>query len=341
MAQPHVLVLGCGSIGQRHLRAFAATERCRLSACDSRPEVLAPLAEELAVARYADWREALADRSITAVVIATPAPSHVPLAQEILSRGRHVLIEKPLALSLDGIEALVQTRDRAGRYAGIAYVQRFNPVVEAIRHFVRAGTWGPPLQAALAVGQHFPTFRPAYREIYYRDRAQGGGCINDALTHTLDGLGWILGPASRVYCEAEHQALEGVSVEDTVNLTARHGPTMVSIAHNQFQAPNEARWDFHFARGSVRAELRRYRWGTFAHGDTDWTWHDLPPPGRDGQFLAQANAFLDSCDGAPSPVACSLDEGIQTLRFTLAALRSAATGVPVSVNALGSPFVRS
>lgn len=332
MPEHHVLVVGCGSIGQRHVRAFAAGRRCRVSVCDNRPEAFAPLVAELGVAGFTDWRRALDEPSVTAVVVATPAPSHVSLAREILAGGRHVLIEKPLALTVEGLDGLLEARKTAGLHAAVAYVQRFNPVIGAVRDFVHAGSWGPVLHAALAGGQHFPTLRPAYREIYYRDRAQGGGCIHDALTHTIDGIGWILGPASRVYCDAAHQALEGVTVEDTVNIVARHGRAMVSMAHNQFQAPNEARWDLHFAGGSARVELRRSRWGLYPVGGDEWTWTDVPHPGRDGLFLAQANAFLDGCEGRPSAQACTLEEAVQTLRFTLASLHSLDSGSHVDLN---------
>jgi len=333
MPSHHVLIIGCGSIGYRHARAFIASKRCRVTLCDMRQDLLHTAAKELDVPATADWSAALADSSIDAVVVATPAPTHVSLGREALSRGRHVLIEKPLSLNLEGMEALLSARAGNGRFAAVAYVQRLNPVVIAVRDFLRGLSWGPVLQASLSSGQHFPTFRPAYREIYYRDRAQGGGCIQDGLTHSVDAIEWILGPTTRVYCDAAHQALEGVSVEDTVNVTARNGATLVSYSSNQFQAPNEARWDFHTAAGSVRVEQRQFRWGTFALGAADWNWNTLPSPGRDGLFQAQANAFLDGCEGKTVSL-CSLEEGMQAVRFNLAAFRSLATGGSVDPQSL-------
>jgi predicted dehydrogenase len=119
-------------------------------------------------------------------------------------------------------------------------------------------------------------------------------------------------------------------VEDTVHITARHGGVLASYALNQFQAPNENVIQFNAAGGSVRIELHRQRWGKFAAGAADWTWHDTPVPDRDSHFIAQANAFLDQIEGQPAKL-CSLEDAAQTLRFNLAALSSAETGTRVEV----------
>ncbi|MFM9030673.1 MAG: hypothetical protein ACKOTF_08325, partial [Opitutaceae bacterium] len=140
----------------------------------------------------------------------------------------------------------------------------------------------------------------------------------------------VIGPADRLTCDCARQVLEGVNVEDTVHITARHGSVLANYALNQFQAPNENVVQFNAAGGSVRIELHRQRWGTFAAGASDWTWRDAPVPERDSHFIAQANAFLDQIEGYPAKL-CSLEDAAQTLRFNLAALASAETGTRVEV----------
>ncbi|MBL9214845.1 MAG: Gfo/Idh/MocA family oxidoreductase [Opitutaceae bacterium] len=326
----HILIIGCGSIGERHLRTFLATKRARITACDNRPAIRQQMTEKYGVPAVADWQAALADPSITGAVIAMPAPLHVPAAIKLLDSGRHVLIEKPLALDLTGTDQLIEARNRSRRHAVVAYVYHTIPSVKAAREFLLSPNcpFGPIKHVAVSNGQHFPTYRPAYREIYYRDHAQGGGAIQDALTHLANAVEWVLGPTKRVYCDADHQVLEGVTVEDTVNVAARNGGAMVNYALTQFQAPNESRIDFHCDTGSVRVEVHNQRWGTIKRGDSDWTWHAAPVAERDTLFIAQANAFLDGCEGRPQDL-CSLEEGIQTLRFNIAALKSWRTGQAV------------
>lgn len=318
---PRCLVIGCGSIGERHVRTFLATDRAGIVACDPRPKIRERMKETYGVAAVADWQEALRDSTLYGVVIATPAPLHIPMAIAALGQGRHVLIEKPLALNLTDTAALVAAQRRAEKFVAVAYIHHCQPSLQAAREVIRSGRFGPVRHATISTGHHFPTARPAYREIYYRDHAQGGGAIQDALTHMANCVEWILGPTERVFCDASHQVLEGVEVEDTVNVAARNAGALVTYSLNQFQAPTESRLDFHAEGGSVRVELQANRWGTMARGAADWTWHTLPVAERDRSFVAQAHAFLDGCEGRPHPL-CSLEEGIQTLRFNLAALRS-------------------
>ncbi len=326
----HILVIGCGSIGERHVRTFLATGRTAVIACDNRPQIRQQMTERYGVESVADWTAALANPAVTGVVVATPAPLHVPNALRCLASGRHVLIEKPLSLDLAGVDQLVAARDAAQRFAAVGYVLHFIPGLQHARQFLNAGSFGPVRHAAVNTGQHFPHFRPAYREIYYRDPAQGGGAIQDSLTHMANAIEWIVGPTSRVFCDAAHQVLEGVTVEDTVNIAARNAGALVSYALTQFQAPNETRWDFHAETGSVRVELDTQRWGVMALGEKEWRWHAAPIADRDQLFVAQANAFLDGCEGKAN-LLCTLEEGIRTLRFNLAALQSWGENRPISL----------
>jgi predicted dehydrogenase len=311
------------------VRTFLATKRCDVTACDNRPAIRQQIAERYGVVCGEDWAGLIAKPEISGVVIATPAPMHVDMATRCLRAGRDVLIEKPLSLTLDRIDGLLAERDRARRFAAVAYVLHFVPALQAARSFLATSPFGAIRHVAVNTGQHFPTFRPAYREIYYRDHAQGGGAIQDALTHMANAIEWVVGPTTRVFCDASHQVLEGVDVEDTVNVAARNGDVMVSYAMNQFQAPNETRWDFHAEQGSVRVELNNQRWGQMRRGETDWTWTAAPVRERDDMFIAQANAFLDGCEGKPQ-VLCTVEEARQTLRFNLAALQSWRENRPIS-----------
>jgi predicted dehydrogenase len=204
------------------------------------------------------------------------------------------------------------------------------PWVANAREFLKQGELGKVLLVSSRSGQHFPTFRPAYRDIYYTRHELGGGAIQDALTHLVNAVEWLIGPCTRVYCDAAHQALEGVTVEDTVNVTSRHGQVLVSFAMTQFQTPNENTLLIHCENGSVKIETNHQRWGVMQRGDTDWTWHQTPPQERDDMFIAQANAFLDGVEGRDTPL-CTFEEAVQTLKFNQAALRSAATGAAIEI----------
>ncbi len=333
------LIIGCGSIGERHLRCFQATGRTTVTACDANPALLEAMATTYEVPTVADWKGAIQQGGFDAAVICTPAHLHVPMATEILLRGMHVLIEKPLSQSLTGVAELSRARDTAGRQAVVAYVMHVNPLLNAAREFLESGEFGPVKHATSTSGQYFPGGRPAhavhYSKTYYRDRKTGGGAIQDALTHTANWMESVLGPTDSVLCDCAHQVLPEVTVEDTVNLSARHGDVMVNYTINQFQAPNESTLQFNTATGSVKIEFHNRRWGTFRLGDSDWSWRNVPSGDRDAPFVSQANRFLDLLEGKPAGL-CSLDAAIHTLRFNLAALASADTGARVHCAALSA-----
>lgn len=321
---PHrVLIVGVGSIGERHLRCFQATGRAEVALVEISDPVRNDVAHRYGVrAAFADLDAALADRPDVAVV-ATPAHVHIPLAIRLAEGGTHLLIEKPLSTNLEGLDRLGTVVWQKQLAVAVAYVYRFHPVLVAMRQVLHAGRIGRPVELIAVGGQHFPTYRPAYRQTYYVDRRTGGGAIQDALTHLINAGEWLVGPVDRLVADAAHQVLEGVTVEDTVHVLARHRYVLASYSLNQHQAPNELTLTVVCEGGALRAEFHadRWRWMIEAGG----TWHDetVAPVERDSLFITQANAFLDAVEGK-STVRCSLAEGAQSLRANLAALASVA-----------------
>lgn len=317
-----VLVVGVGSIGERHLRCFLGTGRCAVSFVEVNAELRRSVAERYPTAvAHADLDAALTELPDSAV-IATPAPLHVALATRLTEAGVHVLIEKPLSTSLLGIDRLRQVVQQRRTVAAVAYVYRVHPALTALHEALAAGRFGKPVELVAVCGQHFPTYRPAYRTIYYTDRAQGGGAIQDALTHLLNAGEWLVGPIDRLLADAAHQVLDGVDVEDTVHVLTRQAGVLGCYCLNQHQAPNEMNLTVVCERGTVRCEFHRQRWRWMARPEEAWQDQAVGPLERDTLFIAQAHRFLDAVEGKAAPP-CSLDDGIQSLRVNLAALASA------------------
>jgi len=324
----HVLVVGVGSIGERHVRCFLATGRTRVSICEINPTLRAEVAGRYSIEQHCSGLDEALAQAPTAAVVAVPAHRHMPVAQQAAEAGLDLLIEKPLSVALEGTDRLRQTVARQGRVAAVAYVYRAHPALAAMKRAIGSGRWGAPVELVAVAGQHFPTYRPAYREIYYRDRATGGGAIQDALTHLLNAGEWLVGPVDRVVADAAHQVLPGVEVEDTVHLLARQGTVLASYALNQHQGPNENSITVVCQRGTVRFEYHRHRWQWMTDGD----WQSQPSVGmeRDTLFIRQAESFLDAIEQRAGPL-CNLDEGLQTLRVNLASLESVGQGQWVNV----------
>jgi predicted dehydrogenase len=318
---PQLLVVGGGSIGERHVRCFQQTQRVEVALCETNPQVRAAVAERCGLRKTFDNFAAAVDSRPDVAVICTPAHLHIAMATQLLAAGVPVLIEKPLSTALDGTEELLALAQSAQTTAGVAYVYRAHPALQAMRQALQSGRFGSAVQVVAVFGQHFPFYRPAYREIYYRDRATGGGAIQDALTHVVNAAEWLVGPVTELIADAAHLVLDGVTVEDTVHLIARHAQILGSYSLNQHQPANEGTLTVICERGMVRYEAHGGRWLWADHPTEPWQVEPMVPLERDELFRRQADAFLDAVAGATPPL-CNLKEGLQTLRVNLAALRS-------------------
>ncbi len=326
MDKHRILVVGTGSIGVRHVRCMLATGRAEVGVCEPSDERRREVASQhRLLADYAELGDALA-QPWDAAVLAVPAPLHVPLAQRLADQGIGVLIEKPLAVEERGIAQLIESAEARGVAASVAYVYRAHPAVQAARQALLDGRFGRPLQLVVVSGQPFQHLRPAYRDIYYAHRDQGGGAIQDGLTHSFNVCEWLVGPITRIAVDAEHLALEGIEVEDTVNVLARHADRVLACyAVNHHQAPNESSITLVCERGTVRLEIKDNRWSWM--DQPAGTWHEQATPldSHDDWFTRQEQHFLDQIEGTCPPL-CSLHEGWQTLRVNRAALASADHG---------------
>jgi len=318
----NVLIVVGGSIGERHLRCFGQVGAEHISLCDSSDAIRQQLAKRYKIASAFSAVDDATRHTWDAVVICTPAHLHVEHALALLPTTRAMLIEKPLATTLDALPDLFEAaKDKP---VGVAYVMRGHPAVGCVKKLLSDGRIGALLQVTYTGGQHFPTYRPAYRDIYYARRETGGGAVQDAATHMFDLVQYLVGRFNSVYCDHGHQALEGVDVEDTVHLIARanEGRVMVSLALNQFMAPNESVLQLNGDRGSLRLHLHEHRYAILNHGESRWQWSETLVEDRDDLFRLQAETLLAAARGEGS-MRCSLDDARHTLRINLAALESA------------------
>ncbi len=316
-----ILVIGCGSIGERHIRCFQKTGRTEVSAFDLNRELLDAVTARYAVPAVESVESALADPRLDIVLIASPAHTHVPLAIAAARAGKNLLIEKPLSISTDDHDTLLQAITENQCIAAMAYVYRFMPVFKQLKRWLEQNDLGDPKLAVLKGGQPFDEKRPGYEKSYFTRHETGGGVIQDGLTHYTDLLSWFIGPCTSLVADAAHCRLPHVEVEDTVTLLARHGEVLSTIHLNLWQAPSDFTFEIHFDKGSIKAELHRNSWSTHFKGERDWTTRNLPPMERDDPYIAQANGFLDILEVIPAPCA-SVNAGIRAVQVCKAALQT-------------------
>jgi predicted dehydrogenase len=230
MKQIGVAIVGTGWCGGIRAQACAANPWVEgLYLAEIRPERLAEVARATGARKaVADYRDLLAMDEIHAVYIsATPETTHFPMARDWLAAGKHVFLEKPIALELGEADELIALARDQGLKFTIGYSQRFNPKFAYVRRCIRDGTIGRPVSAL--VSRHIT--RSLGKKISGRVKLSPAAMES---THDLDFLFWCLEPAKpvRVYSQANYGVMKetsGAPIADTqwINVTMDSGLSFV------------------------------------------------------------------------------------------------------------------
>jgi predicted dehydrogenase len=334
-----VLVVGLGSVGQRHaanLRTLCGGE-LELTTFRVRGEQLVigvdgttrpgdPL-EEFGIAAFADLDRALEDGP-DAVIVANPPASHLPVALAAARAGCHLLIEKPLSHSEEGVDELVRTVEDQGLTCLVGYQLRFHPGFRHLAGLVGSGAIGRVLSAHFDFGEHVAGWHP------WEDFRKGvfvgpGGGVLLAQIHDLDIVYALFGLPQRIFAAGGARSSLDLDVEDTVDLVLECGQVAVHIHQDVVQRPPVRRYDVVGEDGKASWD---YLGGALRLTRPDGTvettsFANMP---RNDLFLDELRHFMACIEGRERPLVGAVD-GAASLRIALAARRSLATGEPVSL----------
>ncbi len=192
-------ILGAGFMGATHARVYARQPGAQVAGVWSRdPRRAATLAAEVGARTYTSAEALLTDPAIDAVSVTLPTHLHAGYTVAALEMGKHVLVEKPMALTLDQCDAMMLAHAHAGRVLMVAHVLRFWPEYVAVHDYVRDGVLGAPLSitAYRLLGQSAPGG-------WYEDPEQSGGAVLDLHIHDLDACNWFFGEPHTVYARGQ------------------------------------------------------------------------------------------------------------------------------------------
>jgi UDP-N-acetyl-2-amino-2-deoxyglucuronate dehydrogenase len=216
----NIAIVGCGRIARRHADLLGRRQiaGARLVAvCDRHPERVQSFARQHGVPGFASLDQMLAMTGIDVVSVLTPSGQHAEHAVAVARSGRHVVVEKPMALTLADADAMVQACDAAGVSLFVVKQNRFNvPVVKA-REALDAGRFGRLVLGTVRV-------RWCRKQDYYDQAdwrgtwAQDGGVLANQASHHVDMLRWFMGPVRRVHARGI-TALVDIEAEDTAVAT--------------------------------------------------------------------------------------------------------------------------
>jgi predicted dehydrogenase len=206
-------IIGCGRIAPKHAESIMALEEAELVAvCDIIPERVRDFAEKYSAVPYEDYRRLLERKDLDIVTIATSSDLHAEIGCAAAQAGKHVMVEKPMAMNLRSADQLIAACRESGVKLAVIHQNRFNKSVKLLRKALEDGRFGK-----LTHGQ--ATIRWNRDDNYYAQapwrgtKLKDGGVLMNQSIHNIDLLQWMFGPVDSVFGYTETN-LRHIEMED-------------------------------------------------------------------------------------------------------------------------------
>ncbi len=323
-----ILVIGCGSIGRRHVQNLRELGVDDLVLYDPDRERSESVARELQV-RWVRTLDHGYQEQPDAALICAPTSLHLELATKALEHDCHLFIEKPISHSMAGVDEFLEEVESRKRVLLVGYNFRFDPLVQTVRERVAEGSIGRIVSARLHLGSHLPSRHPweDYRAGYGARKNLGGGVILDAI-HELDLALWMFGEPETIYCAGGKYSDLEIDVEDVAEILLSYPKKIVSIHLDSVQRPAERYCEITGTRGQIRADLFARTLRQF-DGDTCARQSGGDYCAIDEIYKREMRHFLDCLEGRATP-AVDGKTAVQSLELAKDARTSMERNLPVS-----------
>ena len=319
-----VAVIGVGSMGRNHARVYDELPEAELVAVsDSSPAVAQAVGDQYDVPAYTDYRELLDNEKPEAVTIAVPTALHEEVGLAALEAGAHVLIEKPIAATVEQGKTLIAKANALGRVLMVGHIVRFNPAIQALKQRLQAGQLGRIFQVFCRRAGPFPA------------RIRDVGVVVDLAPHDVDIMRFLTGhEPDRVYAElarrihTDHEDLmfgllhfpEGITGALEINwLTPTKLREVLVLGERGMFRVDDLMQDLYFYEN---AHASGTTWETLAHlkgvSEGSMTRFALQ---RYEPLKAELQAFLKAVRGE-AEVPVSGEDGLAALRLALMLIES-------------------
>lgn len=342
-------IIGAGGIARRRtLPVMCDVANAEvIGIMDANASCLPEIANEYQIPYYySNEDELLKNPDIDAVYIATPVCFHKEQALKALSAGKHLLLEKPIALTLEDAKELTVAADISGKKTGIGMVMRFHPGHEEMRKIIRSGGIGDIVFSRLQLTCWFPYMENNWRQ---SKKTGGGGALVDMGVHCIDLIRFLLGEeVTAAYGEIYNRTFP-YEVDDSADciLTMSHGDRVFFDVH--FNIPDDAatgRIEIYGTKGSLIAD------GTVGQADVGCIQLIQSDPNagyesaqnrsngqktiveypHDNIYASQIRAFSDAILN-DAKVSTSFEDALQTMRVTESLYRSGKFHEKISIEA--------
>lgn len=328
------LIAGLGSVGRRHMRNLVALGETDIVLYRTHKATL-PDDELAGYPVETDLAQALKKHKPDGVIVSNPTSLHLDVAIPAAEAGCAILLEKPIAGSMERVDVLQKAVQKSGSKVLTAFQFRFHPGMVKTKELIQNGEIGRVVSASVHFGEFLPAWHPweDYRQ-GYAARADMGGGVVATQCHSLDYLPWLVGrDVESVWGFAGKLSDLEVTADDTAKIGLRfEGGALGSLHLDYNQQPPEHEFRIIGANGTIKWNLADGAARIYRTEKKDWDVYPLPAGWeRNVMFQQQTGHFVDIVKGRAEP-SCTLEDGIRAQRLIAAVHKSSITGKSVSPN---------
>ena len=335
----NVAIIGAGAISQRHFEGYEMAGAKVVAFADPSESIRTSRESEWRARGYLDFAELLEREEVQAVSVCTPNAYHAPAALAALTRGIHVLCEKPLSLDLAACDELIAAGHASGAILQVNHHLRSSPTAQTARRLIEEGRIGRVTFMRLRQAHDWggaAQVRGAFASL----SASGGGTLLDNGCHMMDSARYFGGDVANIFARTATLKFD-IEVEDTSVASLSFVSGALGSVENAWTATG---WEESFAvygtEGALECSNRlgrpRLRFVTRSPGSGNWgqtdeTWYDFA--GLDEGAHAHhrsVTAFVSSITQG-TPVVCTGEDGRESVRLVLGGYQSARSGLPINL----------
>ncbi len=311
-------LIGLGDIGDVYAQAIAQSTSARLAAaCDVDDERTRRVSEKYSAAGYRDARAVLDRDDVDVVAICLPHDLHWPVAMAAITAGKHVLLDKPMAVSVAECDEINVAASRKGVRVGVSHNRLFVPSIVKARELIDSGTLGVPVLFRHRIGIHDPY--PGWRSDPVKT---GGGLMNDAGAHAFYVAQHLFGRITDVRSILDVPSTEG---ESLAIVYVRFACGAAGVIEANYYGP-DGQFDDSIEVVTKDAVLRIGGFEEISFGfrpqeprleryqGRAWTFEDVDAMTWEESIVASVRAFLDALD-AGRPVPTTGEDGRENVRL--------------------------
>jgi predicted dehydrogenase len=254
-------IVGFGRMGLTHFSILNALANVEIVAvCDSSGFILKNAARYMGVKTFKDPGKLFDSMDLDFVVVATPTVSHTNVVAMAIENGLHVFVEKPFALNPDQGSEILHLLDGRSLVNQVGYVLRFNDVILRVKELLDNAVIGDVLSFKMETSG--PTVLHGAKTSWRSKKSEGGGCLYDFASHSIDLINYLVGPPNDV-AGTVFQSVHSVGVEDSISSTFLYesgafGNLLVNWSDASYRKPSH-RLEIFGRNGKIIADLHSYR----------------------------------------------------------------------------------